>query len=86
MPDQPRAVVAIDLPTSTGTRTVIITVPTRIDLLEPGKPAPDGVRDRILAEMGGALAKLGVPLDEGAIVMVERLDEHIAWCSVKFTA
>ena len=38
LPDQPRAVVAIDLPTSTGTRTVIITVPTRIDLLEPGNP------------------------------------------------
>jgi hypothetical protein len=80
MPTRPRAVVSIDLRCAGRDRTVILTVPTLIDFLVPGERAYAPVEHRILAEAQRILEELGAALGYEAIVLVERVDEHIAWC------
>ena len=83
MPNRPRAIVRIDLPRAGEVRTVTITVPILVEALAPGERVNPALEGRILVDLRGALEKLDVQLGEDAIVMVERVDGHLAWCFVR---
>jgi hypothetical protein len=82
MPDRPRAIVSFDVPGADGPRTVTITVPALVEQFRAGERLGPAVEDRILVDMRGALDRLGVALEDGACVIVERVDGHLAWCRV----
>jgi hypothetical protein len=82
MPNRPRAIVKIDVPIAGGLRTVTITVPAIVEQFRPGEQLNPAVADRILVDLRGTLERLGAPLDDDAVVIVDRVDDHLAWCRV----
>jgi hypothetical protein len=73
----------IDLPSADSVRTVTITVPILVESLAAGERVNPALEGRILVDLRGALEKLGVRLGDDAIVIVERIDGHLAWCRVR---